>query len=101
MIISSELDLQFVNRNFLAPTGSTKLTNEKQMEDTMSIDRMVMAFAGGMILISILLSLIHSQYWLFFTAFVGANLFQAAFTGFCPLAIILKKLGMKPGMAFK
>jgi hypothetical protein len=101
MLISSELDLQFVNRNFLAPAGSTKLTNEKQMEDTMSIDRMVMAFAGGMILISILLSLIHSQYWLFFTAFVGANLFQAAFTGFCPLAIILKKLGMKPGMAFK
>jgi fatty acid desaturase len=85
----------------LAAAGSTEITNQKQMEDSMSIDRMVMAFAGGMILISILLSLIHSQYWLFLTAFVGANLFQAAFTGFCPLAIILKKLGMKPGMAFK
>lgn len=67
----------------------------------MSIDRMVMAFAGGMILISLLLSVIHSPYWLFFTAFVGANLFQAAFSGFCPLAIILKKIGIKPGMAFK
>lgn len=67
----------------------------------MSIDRIVMAFAGAMILISILLSLLHSQYWLFFTAFVGANLFQASFTGFCPLAIILKKIGMKPGTAFK
>ncbi len=67
----------------------------------MSIDRIVMAFAGAMILISILLSLIHSPYWLFFTAFVGANLLQAAFTGFCPLAIILKKLGIKPGMAFR
>jgi Zn-dependent protease len=67
----------------------------------MSIDRMVMAFAGGMILVSLLLSLVHSGYWLFFTAFVGLNLFQAAFTGFCPLAIILKKIGMKPGMAFK
>lgn len=67
----------------------------------MSIDRMVMAFAGGMILVSILLSVVFSHYWLFFTAFVGANLFQAAFTGFCPLAIILKKLGLKPGMAFK
>ena len=67
----------------------------------MSIDRMVMAFAGAMILISIFLSLVHSTYWLFFTAFVGANLFQAAFTGFCPLAIILKKLGIKPGMAFR
>ncbi len=67
----------------------------------MSIDRMVMAFAGAMVLISLLLSLVHSPYWLFFTAFVGANLFQAAFTGFCPLAIILKKIGLKPGVAFK
>jgi hypothetical protein len=67
----------------------------------MSIDRMVMAFAGAVILISLLLSLIYSHYWLFLTAFVGANLTQAAFTGFCPLAIILKKLGIKPGMAFK
>ena len=66
----------------------------------MSIDRIVMAFAGVVILFSLLLSLVHSPYWLFVTAFVGANLFQAAFTGFCPLAIILKKLGVKPGMAF-
>lgn len=67
----------------------------------MSIDRIVMAFAGSMILISIILVLIHSIYWLFFTAFIGANLLQAAFTGFCPLAIILKKMGIKTGMAFK
>lgn len=67
----------------------------------MSIDRMVMAFAGAMIIISLLLSMVHSTYWLLFTAFVGANLFQAAFTGFCPLAIVLKKLGIKPGVAFK
>ena len=67
----------------------------------MSIDRLVMAFAGGMILLSILMSLMHSSYWLFFTAFVGFNLLQAAFTGFCPLAIILKKIGFQPGMAFK
>jgi hypothetical protein len=67
----------------------------------MSIDRIVMAFAGAVILISIILSLVYSSYWLVLTAFVGANLFQAAFTGFCPLAIILKKIGMKPGMAFK
>jgi hypothetical protein len=67
----------------------------------MSIDRIVMAFAGAVILISIILSLVYSSYWLILTAFVGANLFQAAFTGFCPLAIILKKIGMKPGMAFK
>ena len=67
----------------------------------MSIDRMVMAFAGAMILLSIGLSLAHSTYWLFLTGFVGANLFQAAFTGFCPLAIILKKIGLKPGVAFE
>ena len=67
----------------------------------MSIDRMVMAFAGSMILVSLLLSLVHHPYWLFLTAFVGVNLFQAAFTGFCPLAIILKKIGLKPGVAFE
>lgn len=67
----------------------------------MSIDRIVMAFAGAVILISIVLSLAHSTYWLILTAFVGANLFQAAFTGFCPLAIVLKKIGLKPGVAFE
>jgi hypothetical protein len=54
-----------------------------------------------MVLVSLLLSLVHSQYWLIFTAFVGANLFQAAFSGFCPLAIILKKIGIRPGEAFR
>lgn len=66
----------------------------------MSIDRIVMAFAGSMILISLLLSQIHSTYWLWLTAFVGANLLQASFTGFCPLAKALKSLGIKPGKAF-
>lgn len=66
----------------------------------MSIDRMVMAFAGGFILISLGLAHWHSPNWLWFTAFVGANLLQASFTGFCPLAMILKKLGVKPGCAF-
>ena len=67
----------------------------------MSIDRMVMAFAGAMIGLSLVLYLVYSPYWLILTAFVGVNMFQAAFTGFCPLAIILKKAGFKPGMAFK
>ena len=62
----------------------------------MSIERMVLAFAGRFILISLALAQIHSPYWLFFTAFVGVNLFQSAFTGFCPLARILKVLGMEP-----
>jgi len=66
----------------------------------MAIDRIVLAVAGGFILTSLLLAHFHSPSWLWFTAFVGANLFQSAFTGFCPLAIILKKLGFKPGCAF-
>ncbi|MBU0768945.1 MAG: DUF2892 domain-containing protein, partial [Proteobacteria bacterium] len=42
----------------------------------------------------------HSHYWLWLTAFVGANLLQSAFTGFCPLAKLLKLLGIKPGNAY-
>jgi hypothetical protein len=66
----------------------------------MNIDRLVFAFAGLMILISVALSQLHSINWLFLTAFVGLNMLQAAFTGFCPLAKILAKLGNKPGPAF-
>ena len=67
----------------------------------MSIDRIVMAFAGIVILVSLGLSQYHSVNWLFVTGFVGLNLLQAAFTRFCPLAIILKKLGKRPGVAFE
>lgn len=67
----------------------------------MSIERIVLGFAGTMVLLSLLLSLVHSPYWLWFTAFVGANLLQSAFTGFCPLATILKGLGIQPGPAFE
>jgi hypothetical protein len=63
----------------------------------MSIDRLVLVFAGTMILVSVLLTVVHSQYWLLLTAFVGANLLQSAFTGFCPLAKILKAAGFKLG----
>lgn len=66
----------------------------------MNIDRFVMAFAGSTILLSLLLSQLHHPYWLWFTAFVGANLLQSAFTGFCPLAKILNKMGLQSGNAF-
>lgn len=66
----------------------------------MSIDRVVMMFAGIVVLLSVVMSQLHHVYWLFLTAFVGANLLQAAFTGFCPLAKILKAMGTKPGQAF-
>ena len=67
----------------------------------MTVDRMVMAFAGLFILASLALAQIHSPNWLWFTAFVGANMLQAAFTGFCPLAKILKAVGVKTGCAFQ
>lgn len=67
----------------------------------MNIDRFVMAFAGSMIILSLALSQLHSVNWLWFSAFVGANLLQAAFTGFCPLALMLKRIGMQPGNAFQ
>lgn len=66
----------------------------------MNIDRYVMAFAGSMILFSLLLSQLHHIYWLWLTAFIGANMLQAAFSGFCPLASLLKKVGISAGPAF-
>jgi hypothetical protein len=59
-----------------------------------------MAFAGTMILASVLLAHFVSPWWLLLTAFVGANLLQASFTGFCPLVIVLKRFGVGPGAAF-
>jgi hypothetical protein len=66
----------------------------------MVIDRIVLAFAGLMVLTSLSLAYWVSPYWLILAAFVGLNLFQAAFTGFCPLAMVLRKLGYRPGAAF-
>ncbi|MEK7778933.1 MAG: DUF2892 domain-containing protein [Pseudomonadota bacterium] len=66
----------------------------------MTIDRAVLAIAGSFILMSLVLAHFHSVNWLWFTAFVGINLLQSAFTGFCPMAMILKKIGIKPGSAF-
>ncbi|MFO7752017.1 MAG: DUF2892 domain-containing protein [Desulfobacteraceae bacterium] len=66
----------------------------------MNIDRIIFAFAGSLILISLALGVFHSLYWLWITAFVGANLLQSAFTGVCPLAVILKAFNVKSGNAF-
>ena len=66
----------------------------------MSIDRIVLAFAGVVILASVALTHYHSPLWMWLTVFVGANLLQSAFTRFCPLATILKAVGAKPGQAF-
>lgn len=66
----------------------------------MSIDRAVLAFAGTMILVSLALAEFVHPAWLWFTAFIGANMLQSAFTGFCPAAMIFGKLGAKSGAAF-
>ena len=66
----------------------------------MTIERIVLAVAGFFILLSIGLAHYVNPNWLWFTAFVGANLLQSAFTGFCPLALILKKVGRQTGSAF-
>jgi hypothetical protein len=66
-----------------------------------TIDRFVLAFAGAMVLVSALLGALVNPNWLYLTGFVGLNLLQSAFTGFCPLAIILKKAGVAPGVAFR
>lgn len=66
----------------------------------MNIDKIVFRFAGCVILISLVLSQLHSVHWLWLTGFVGLNMLQASFTGFCPLARVLKKFGVTPGPAF-
>lgn len=66
----------------------------------MSIDRAVLAFAGAMVLLSVLLTAFVSPYFVWFTVFIGANLLQSALTGFCPAARIFKAIGLKPGCAF-
>jgi hypothetical protein len=66
----------------------------------MSIDRAVMAFAGFMVLASLALGWFVTPWWFLLTAFAGLNMVQSAFTGFCPAAIVMKKLGLKPGTAF-
>ena len=67
----------------------------------MNVDRAVFTLAGSMLLISLALAWLASPYWLILTLFVGANLLQSAFTGFCPAAIIFRKLGLKDGPAFE
>ena len=60
----------------------------------MKMEMIIRRFAGTFILGSLLLAHYHSPYWLWFTAFVGFNLVQSTFTGFCPLEMILKKCGV-------
>lgn len=66
----------------------------------MSVDRAVLCFAGFMVLLSVVLTQFVHPAWMWLTVFVGANLMQSAFTGFCPAAMIFRRLGLPPGKAF-
>lgn len=66
----------------------------------MNLDRSVMAFAGVVVLLSSILSLTVHPYWIALTIFAGLNMLQASFTGFCPAAMIFRKLGVRSGTAF-
>lgn len=67
----------------------------------MNLDNAMFAFAGTMILLSVVLTAFVSPLFMWFTVFIGANLLQSAFTGFCPAASLFRKLGLKGGCAFK
>ena len=66
----------------------------------MTVDQAVLAFSGFLVLLSLALAYFVHPYFIGLTVFVGLNAIQSAFTGFCPAAIVFKRLGFKPGAAF-
>ena len=66
----------------------------------MNVDRAVLTFAGFVVLLGLALGYLVSPYWFLLTAFAGLNMIQASFTGFCPAAIIFRRLGLRSGCAF-
>ena len=66
----------------------------------MTLDRTILAFAGIMVLASVVLTVWVSPLFVWFTVFIGVNLLQSAVTGACPAAFVFKKLGIRPGCAF-
>jgi DUF2892 family protein len=67
----------------------------------MNVDRAVLMLAGALVLASLALAWWVNPYWLILTAFVGVNMFQSSFSGFCPAAVVFRKRGLKEGAAFK
>ncbi|MFN7174731.1 MAG: DUF2892 domain-containing protein [Thermaurantiacus tibetensis] len=67
----------------------------------MNLDRAVLAFAGVVVLVSLALGYFVNELWFLLTAFAGVNMIQAAFTGFCPAALVMKRLGLTAGTAFR
>jgi hypothetical protein len=69
-------------------------------ENVMNIDKALLMFAGFVVLLGLALGWLVSPYWYLLTAFAGLNMFQASITGFCPAAMVFKKLGVRDGSAF-
>lgn len=67
----------------------------------MTLDRAVFVFAGLVVLASVALAHWVNPWWILLAVFAGLNMIQAAFTGFCPAAMVFKKLGVRPGEAFR
>ena len=67
----------------------------------MTLDRAVMTFAGCVVLLGVVLSLTVHPWWIALTAFAGLNMIQASFTGFCPAAMLFKRLGVRSGTVFR
>ena len=67
----------------------------------MSLERVIFAFAGVMVLLSVILTYFVSPWWLVFTAIIGVNLLVTSLTGFCPAAMVFSRFGFKPGSVFK
>ena len=83
-----------------ASAGAVRAAHQDRTTD-MTLDRTVMAFAGFMTLLSVVLTYFVSPLFLWFTVFIGFNLIQSSFTGFCPAAMVFRKLGVKNGCAFE
>ena len=67
----------------------------------MNLDKAVLAFAGCVVLLSVVLTYFVSPWWLLLTAFAGLNMLQASVTGFCPAAMVFRALGCRGGQAFR
>jgi len=100
--ISSEVAIYIRNRPAWAVAQGvfSRAVAVSRREVPMTVDKAVFAFAGVMVLLSVALAYLVSPWWLLLTVFVGANLVQSAFTGFCPAAIVFKRMGFPTGQAF-
>jgi hypothetical protein len=76
------------------------MIHPRAQEQVMNIDKAVLTFAGIVVLLGLTLGWLVSPYWFLLTAFAGVNMVQAGITGFCPAAIIFRKLGLRSGTAF-